>query len=50
MFSVINTEMKFFPLWTAKVWPTNSGSTMDRRDQVLMTRRLPDWFIWSTFF
>src|SRR5436305_5166860 len=30
--------MSLFPLWTAKVWPSNSGSTVLARDQVLITR------------
>src|SRR6185437_188168 len=34
--------MNFLPLWTAMVWPTNSGSTVERRDQVLST------FFWLT--
>ena len=29
--------MNFRPLCTAIVWPTISGTTVDRRDQVLMT-------------
>jgi len=29
--------MNFFPLCTASVCPTISGTTVDRRDQVLMT-------------
>ena len=37
MFSVTYTGMNFFPLWTAMVWPTISGITVERRDQVLMT-------------
>src|SRR5262245_3075618 len=37
MFSVTYTGMNFLPLWTASVWPTNSGITVDRRDQVLST-------------
>ena len=37
MFSVMYTGMNFFPLCTAIVWPTISGTTVDRRDQVLMT-------------
>src|SRR5204862_5005927 len=38
------------PSWTAIVWPTMSGVIVDRRDQVLMTRRSPEAFIASTFF
>src|SRR6266849_5866026 len=38
MFSVTYTGMNFLPLWTASVCPTNSGITVDRRDQVLRTR------------
>ena len=37
MFSVTYTGMNFFPLWIAIVWLTISGTTVDRRDQVLMT-------------
>src|SRR5688572_5266241 len=37
MFSVTYTGMNFFPLCTAIVWPTISGTTVERRDQVLMT-------------
>ena len=37
MFSVMYTGMNFFPLCTAIVWPTISGITVERRDQVLMT-------------
>src|SRR5712691_1465312 len=29
--------MNFRPLWTASVWPTNSGTMVERRDQVLRT-------------
>src|SRR6266498_1537732 len=29
--------MNFRPLWTARVWPTNSGAMVERRDQVLRT-------------
>src|SRR5581483_7583250 len=38
MFSVTYTGMNLFPLCTAKVWPTNSGSTVLAREQVLITR------------
>ena len=37
MFSVTYTGMNFLPLWTASVCPTNSGITVERRDQVLRT-------------
>src|SRR5689334_8314357 len=37
MFSVTYTGMNFFPLCTAIVCPTISGTTVERRDQVLMT-------------
>src|SRR5262245_18179177 len=33
--------MNFLPLWTAIVWPTISGVMVERRDQVLITVRLP---------
>jgi hypothetical protein len=39
MFSVMKTGMNFLPLCTAKVNPTISGMIVDRRLQVLMTRR-----------
>src|SRR5206468_4518 len=31
MFSVTYTGMNLLPLWTAKVWPTKSGSTVLER-------------------
>ena len=34
MFSVMYTGMNFFPLWTASVWPMNSGTMVERRDHV----------------
>src|SRR5437667_317749 len=37
MFSVMYTGMNFLALWTARVWPTNSGTMVERRDQVLST-------------
>jgi len=37
MFSVTYTGMNFLPLCTAMVWPTISGTTVDRRDQVRKT-------------
>src|ERR1700726_3946441 len=37
MFSVIYTGINFFPLCTAIVWPTISGITVERRDQVRST-------------
>ena len=49
MFSVMYTGMNFFPLCTAIVWPTISGMTVDRRDQVLMTFLSPERFITSIF-
>src|SRR5262252_6133651 len=42
--------MNLLPLCTAKVWPTNSGSTVQRRAQVLSTRLSPLRFIVSIFF
>src|SRR5262245_7599352 len=50
MFSVMYTGMNFFPLCTASVWPTISGVTADRRDQVLMTFRSKRRFMSSIFF
>src|SRR5579864_4209891 len=41
--------MNFFPLCTASVWPTISGTTVDRRDHVLMTFFSAPRFITSTF-
>src|SRR5436190_1387461 len=41
--------MNFFPLWTAIVWPTISGTTVERRDQVLMTFFSLIRFIASSF-
>ena len=49
MFSVMYTGTNFFPLCTAIVCPTISGTTVDRRDQVLMTRRSFSRFMASTF-
>src|SRR5262249_61053929 len=49
-FSVTNTGMNFRPLCTAKVNPTMSGVTVERRDQVLTTRFSPDSIIARTFF
>src|SRR3989442_10021614 len=36
--------MNFLPLWTASVWPTNSGAIVVRRDQVFST------FFWRLRF
>src|SRR5687768_3079189 len=41
--------MNLFPLWTARVWPTNSGSTVQRRAQVFSTRLSPLRFMVSIF-
>jgi hypothetical protein len=49
MFSVMKTELKVFPLCTKNVWPTKSGVTMERRDQVLIAFFAPDAFILSIF-
>ena len=49
MFSVTYTGMNFLPLCTASVWPTISGITVDRRDQVLMTFFSDPRFITSIF-
>src|SRR5689334_17583606 len=48
MFSVTYTGMNFFPLCTAIVCPTISGSTVDRRDQVRSTFFSLREFICST--
>src|SRR5215510_14811613 len=50
MFSVTYTGMNFLPLCTARVWPTNSGRIVDRRDQVLRTLRSRVRFIASIRF
>ncbi|OFV92460.1 MAG: hypothetical protein A3H95_17690 [Acidobacteria bacterium RIFCSPLOWO2_02_FULL_64_15] len=49
MFSVTYTGMNFFPLCTASVCPTISGTTVDRRDHVLMTFFSAPRFITSIF-
>src|SRR5579871_4661077 len=41
--------MNFFPLCTASVWPTISGTIVERRDQVLMTFFSPPRFMTSIF-
>ena len=41
--------MKIFPLCTKNVWPTKSGVTIERRDQVLIGFLTPDAFILSIF-
>src|SRR4030066_2554828 len=48
--SVTKTGINFFPLWTAKVNPTISGTIMDRLVQVLIT--FPSFVLWasSAFF
>src|SRR6266550_3060967 len=37
------------PSWTAMVWPSIAGTTMERRDHVLMTFLVPLSFCTSTF-
>src|SRR5882672_7812149 len=49
MFSVTNTELNVFPLCTRNVWPTKSGVTIERRDQVLIGFFAPEAFILSIF-
>src|SRR5690606_31340654 len=49
MFSVRYTGMNLFPLWTASVWPTNSGVIVELRAHVLITRFSPRAFICSIF-
>src|SRR5882762_10126503 len=49
MFSVTKTELKVFPLCTKNVWPTKSGVTIERRDQVLIGFFAPEAFILSIF-
>ena len=41
--------MNFRPLWTAIVCPTISGTTVERRDHVLITRFSPPRFMVSIF-
>src|SRR6266508_6894932 len=47
--SVTNTGTCFLPSWTAMVWPTISGTIVDRRDHVLITRLSPRRFISTAF-
>src|SRR5438477_1703841 len=49
MFSVTKTLLNVFPLCTKNVWPTKSGVTIERRDQVLIAFFAPDEFILSIF-
>src|SRR5919106_1983742 len=49
MFSVMKTETKVLPLCTKNVWPTKSGVTNERRDQVLIGFFAPELFILSIF-
>src|SRR4026209_1582728 len=49
MFSVTKTELNVFPLCTKNVWPTKSGVTIERRDQVLIGFFTPELFILSIF-
>ena len=49
MFSVMKTELKVFPLCTKNVWPTKSGVTIERRDQVLIGFFAFELFILSIF-
>src|SRR6266850_7231913 len=42
--------MNLLPLWTASVWPTNSGEMVERRAHVFVTRRSLTLFIASIFF
>jgi len=49
MFSVTYTGMNFLPLCTASVCPSISGTTVDRRDHVRVTRLSLARFIVSTF-
>src|SRR5918997_2267722 len=50
MASVMYTGTCLRPSWTAMVWPTMSGITVERRDHVLMTRFSPRALRASTFF
>src|ERR1041384_343856 len=49
MFSVTKTELNVFPLCTKNVWPTKSGVTIERRDQVLIGFLAFELFILSIF-
>src|SRR5690348_17561894 len=49
MDSVMNTGTCLRPSCTAIVWPSMAGTIMERRDQVLMTFRVPASFCASTF-
>jgi len=49
IFSVTKTELNVLPLCTKNVWPTKSGVTIERRDQVLIGFLTPDAFILSIF-
>src|SRR5439155_19963678 len=49
MFSVTKTEWNVFPLCTKNVWPTKSGVTIERRDQVLIGFFTPEAFSLSIF-
>ena len=49
MFSVMYTGMNFFPLCTASVCPSISGTTVERRDHVRVTFFSFARFIASTF-
>src|SRR4029450_7429920 len=49
IFSVTKTELNVFPLCTKNVWPTKSGVTIERRDQVLIGFLTPDAFILPIF-
>jgi len=44
MFSVVDAALKFKPLCTARVWPTNSGEIVERRAHVFST------FFWRVRF
>src|SRR5438046_1974248 len=41
MSSVTKHLMNWRPLWTRNVWPMNSGTTVQSRDQVLIGSRCP---------
>src|SRR3989338_198379 len=48
IFSVIKTGICFLPSCTAKVNPTKSGTTVERRDQVFIAWQVPARFNLST--
>src|SRR2546423_488628 len=50
MSSTMKILWKIFPLWISKLWFTNSGTTVQRRDHVLIGVRSLFSFCFRTFF